>query len=65
MDRLLIAPSVSPSSMARVVPMAWDALPMATPFATRSSTRISFKKPSATMLPSTPVMQMATAVMDG
>ena len=36
MDRLLIAPSTSPSSIAFAVPMAWEAVPNAMPFATGS-----------------------------
>ena len=34
--RLLMAPSISPISMALVVPMAWEAEPIAMPFATGS-----------------------------
>ena len=34
MERLLIAPSISPISKAFVVPNAWDDVPMATPMAT-------------------------------
>ena len=37
MARLLMAPSISPSSMALAVPMAWDAVPSASPLATGSS----------------------------
>ena len=35
-ERLLIAPSISPISRAFVVPIAWDAVPIARPFATGS-----------------------------
>ena len=33
MDKLLIAPSISPSSIALEVPIAWEAVPMAIPLA--------------------------------
>ena len=33
MERLLIAPSISPSSIALAVPMAWDEVPSASPLA--------------------------------
>ena len=32
-ERLLIAPSISPSSIALAVPIAWEAVPIAIPFA--------------------------------
>ena len=32
-ERLLIAPSISPSSIALAVPIAWEAVPIAMPFA--------------------------------
>ena len=33
MERLLIAPSISPISIALEVPIAWDAVPIAIPLA--------------------------------
>lgn len=38
-ERLLIAPSISPSSIALAVPIAWAEVPIATPFAIGSSIR--------------------------
>ncbi len=43
-ERLLIAPSISPISRAFVVPIAWDAVPIARPFATGSFI-LKFSKP--------------------
>ena len=43
-ERLLIAPSISPISRAFVVPIAWDAVPIARPFATGSFILKIFKK---------------------
>ena len=34
MDKPLIAPSTSPNCMARAVPIAWEDVPIAIPFAT-------------------------------
>ena len=64
MDRLLMAPSTSPISMALVVPMACEAVPMATPRAMGSVMWNALQTDSAIMLPITPVMMMTATVMD-
>jgi len=62
-ERLLIAPSISPISRAFVVPIAWDAVPIARPFATGSFILKIFKTASAIILPSTPVMIITATVI--
>ena len=64
MDRLLMAPSIPPSYMALAVPMAWEALPMATPRAMGSVMRKSLQALSAKILPKMPVRMMTATVMD-
>ena len=63
-ERLLVAPSTEPISMALAVPMAWDALPKAMPLAMGSSMRRSFRNFSAKMLPNTPERMMTTTVTE-
>ncbi len=63
MDRLLMAPSVSPISIAFVVPMAWEAEPIAIPFAMGSTMRKRRQINGAKMLPSTPVTMMTATVI--
>ena len=62
MDRLLMAPSSWPISMALVVPMAWEAEPMAMPLATGSVIRKSRQTGSASILPIMPVMMITATV---
>ncbi len=62
-ERLLIAPSISPISRAFVVPIAWDAVPIARPFATGSFYSENFQTASAIILPSTPVMIITATVI--
>ncbi len=63
MERLLMAPSISPISMARVVPTAWEEEPMPMPRATGSVIWKSRHTRSAIMLPKTPVTMMTATVM--
>ena len=63
MARLLMAPSISPISMAFVVPMAWEAEPMAIPFATGSVMWKRRQTVSAMMLPMIHVMIMQATVI--
>ena len=60
MDKLLIAPSTAPISIAFAVPTAWDDVPMAMPLAMGSLMRMSLRNFSAKILPSTPVMMIET-----
>ena len=62
-DRLLMAPSTSPSSRAFAVPIAWADVPSARPFAIGSLIPMSLNQPSATIFPRIPVMMMLTMVM--
>ena len=62
MDKLLIAPSVSPISIAFVVPIACEAVPIATPFAIGSVILNSLHTPSAITFPMTPVTIMTATV---
>ena len=48
MDRLLMAPSISPISSALAVPTAWALVPSARPFATGWDTPVSYTHLSAT-----------------
>lgn len=64
MDKLLIAPSISPSSIALEVPIAWEAVPMAIPLAIGSSILKSLHTLSAHIFPSTPVNTMIATVME-
>ena len=50
-ERLLIAPSISPISIAFAVTMAWDAEPMASPFAIGSVILNILHIKSASILP--------------
>ena len=59
-ERLLMDPSTAPISIALEVPTAWEAAPMAIPFAIGSSIFIIRRKPSANILPSTPVTMIDT-----
>ena len=65
MARPLIAPSVSPISMALEVPTAWVLVPMASPAATGFLTRNSRINRGEAILPSVPVMETATTVREG
>ena len=58
-----MAPSTSPISMAFVVPMAWEADPMAIPLATGSVMWKSRQTVSAIMLPMIPVMIIQATVI--
>lgn len=64
MDKLLIAPSTVPISIALAVPKAWAEHPMAIPFAIGSVIRNNFKNFSAKILPNTPVTIIATTDTD-
>ncbi len=64
MDRLLIAPSVSPISIALVVPIACEEVPIATPFAIGSVILNSLHTLSAMTFPITPVTIMTATVTD-
>lgn len=55
-ERLLIAPSTSPSSIAFAVPIACDAEPRPTPLAIGSFMRNSLYTKSARMFPRTPTI---------
>ena len=59
-----IAPSVSPICIALEVPIAWDALPIATPFAILSSIWKIFNTLTQIMLPKTPVNMIAATAID-
>ena len=59
-----MAPSVSPSSRARAVPMAWLQAPMASPAATGSFTRKRRASAGAHRLPRMPVKITAATVME-
>ena len=63
MDKLLIAPSISPISMAFAVPMAWEAVPMARPLAIGCLTPQSLQITSANIFPMIPVITMAATVI--
>ena len=63
MERLLIAPSISPISIALAVPIAWDAEPIPIPFATGSVIWNNLQIYSANMFPITPVTTMTATVM--
>ena len=63
MARLLMAPSVSPISMALAVPMAWEAVPRARPLAMGSSIRKILYTNSAVILPRIPVTMITATVM--
>ena len=61
----LIAPSVSPSSIALVVPRAWDAVPIATPTATLSFMRKKRHINGPRTAPIIPVITIAATVIAG
>ena len=63
MDKLLIAPSISPISMARAVPMAWADDPMAMPLAMELFILNILHVVSAIILPRIPVMIITATVM--
>ena len=63
--RLLMAPSTSPISMALAVPIAWEAVPSASPFAIGSSMRNSLNTNSAMTFPRIPVTIMTATVIVG
>ena len=60
MERLLIAPSTEPISIAFAVPTAWELDPIAIPLAMGYSILNSIRTPSAITLPITPVITMTT-----
>ena len=62
-ERLLMAPSISPISIARAVPTAWDALPIAMPFAIGCVIRNTLQTVSASIFPNTPVIIMTAVLM--
>ncbi len=62
-ERLLTAPSSSPSSKARAVPMAWEAVPMPTPRATGSVMRKSLQTAVAVRFPVMPVRMMTALAL--
>ena len=62
-DRLLIAPSTSPSSSAFAVPIACAEVPSASPFAIGSLMPTSLNQTSATILPRIHVRMMLTIVI--
>ena len=59
-----MAPSVSPISSALLVPMAWAAVPMATPLAMGSVMRSRRNSPSPNRLPTMPVRMTTAPVRD-
>ena len=65
MARLLMAPSVSPISSARAVPMAWDDVPIASPPARGFFILSSLKKNGPRTAPVIPVIITEIAVIDG
>ena len=60
----LIAPSISPISIALEVPSAWLAVPIATPAATGFFTRNSLIRAGASIAPTIPVTTTAATVTD-
>ena len=62
MERLLIAPSISPISKALAVPSACADVPIATPFATGSEIRQNLQKTSANIFPISPVIIITATV---
>lgn len=62
-ERLLIAPSISPISIAFAVPIAWEAVPIASPFAIGCSILQSLQIPSANIFPIIPVITIAATVI--
>ena len=63
MERELIAPSTGPISMARAVPMPWEDVPMARPFAIGLVIRSALSTYSPAMFPIIPVKMMEATVM--
>ena len=63
MERLLIAPSISPISKAFVVPNAWDDVPMATPMATSFFILNTLHTIGAITAPIIPVINIANTVI--
>ena len=63
MDKLLIAPSISPISIAFVVPITWAPVPIATPFAIGFLILKIRHTGSAHMLPTIPVNMIAATVI--
>ena len=63
-ERLLMAPSISPISIAFAVPMTCEAVPIATPFAMGCSMPASLQILSPAMLPKSPVTMMDATVID-
>ena len=61
--RLLMAPSISPSSIALAVPMAWAEVPSASPLAIGSSMRASLITVYAIIFPRTPVIIITATVI--
>lgn len=64
MDRLLIAPSTSPSSMAFDVPIAWELVPSAKPLEIACRIRKHLQINSPMIFPRIPVIIIDVAVMD-
>ena len=62
-DRLLMAPSMRPISIALAVPITWVDVPMAIPLATGCSIFNILHICSPAMLPNNPVMMMAATVI--
>ena len=65
MDKLAIAPSTSPISMAFAVPNAWEEEPRAMPFAMGLVMCRSLRNGSQTILPTRPVRITTGTVMAG
>ena len=63
MDKLLIAPSTSPSSIAFVVPIAWELVPSARPLDIACLIRKHLQINSPIIFPKIPVMIMDVAVI--
>ena len=63
MERLLIAPSISPISKAFVVPNAWDDVPIATPMATSFFILNTLHTIGAMTAPIIPVINIANTVI--
>ena len=64
MDRLLIAPSISPISIALVVPIAWELVPSARPLEMACLILKHLQINSPTIFPRIPVMIIEVAVIE-
>ena len=63
MDKPLIAPSTSPNCMARAVPIAWEDVPIAIPFATGCVMPVTLQMISQKIFQRTPVRIITATVI--